>query len=79
MDIRSIDRNTLLKDILAAYPWLSDVLPQEDKRFEQLNSPLGKIFLRKATIADLGKKAGRTPEELISELERIIREHDAEA
>ena len=69
------NKDTKLKDILNAYPWLKEELLKQDKRFEQLDTPLGKIFMKKATIGDLGKKAGKTPEELIETLKVILAEH----
>ena len=71
-------KDSLLKDILAAYPWLQEELLKKDERFKLLMSPLGKMFMKKATVADLGKKAGRSPEELLSELELVIKEHGGE-
>lgn len=75
MNIENITKDTKLKDILDAYPWLKDVLPEMDSRFKLLDSPMGKMFLRKATIGDLSKKADRSPEELIDELAKLLEAH----
>ena len=68
-------KDTLLKDILAAYPWLKEELLKKDERFKKLDSPLGKIFLKKATVADLGKKASMPPEDLLDQLALVLEEH----
>ena len=70
------NKNTKLKDILAAYPWLLDELVEMDERFRIMKTPPGKLYLRKATIEDLSKKAGKTPEKLIDKLNRIIEKHN---
>lgn len=71
-----ITKETLLKDILAEYPWLSDELKEKWPAFTVLDGPLGRIFLRNATIEDLAKKADRTPEHLIMRLTETIEEHE---
>lgn len=71
-----ITKDTLLKDILAEYPWLREELVNYNDKFRLLDTPPGRIYLRKATIEDLSKKAGRTPQRLIDRVEQMIREHE---
>ena len=73
-----ITKDTLLKDILAEYPWLSDELKKKWPAYKVLDGLLGRMFLRNATIEDLAKKADRTPEHLIMRLEETIEEHEGQ-
>lgn len=72
MDINS---KTKLSDILAAYPWLPDELVKIDGRFKIIKTPIGKMMIKNATIADAVKKTGLEENVLISELNKIIDAH----
>lgn len=74
-----ISKDTRLKDVLEEYPWLKEELLKRYEKFSVLDSGLGRLFLRKATIEDLSKRAGKTPEHLIGRLEGIIAEHEGAA
>ncbi len=68
-------KDTRLLDILDAYPWIKEELPKKDSRFALLDSALGRMFLKKATIGDLSKKADIPAEFLMEELQRMLDEH----
>ncbi len=70
-----INRNTKLTDILAEYPWLPDELIKIDGRFKVIKTPLGKMMLRNATIADAVEKTGLQEDVIISELKKMIESH----
>ena len=70
-----INRNTKLNNILAEYPWLPDELIKMDGRFKIIKTPVGKIMLKNATIADAVQKTGLQEEVLITELKKIIASH----
>lgn len=53
-----INRNTKLNDILIKYPWLPDELIKLDSRFKIIKTPIGKMMLKNATIADAVQKTG---------------------
>ena len=76
-----IDKDTKLTDILAAYPWLPEELGRSDPRAKpflaMMNTPLGKVTLRKATVADAAKYLKRPPERLLSRLEGVIRDYES--
>ena len=72
MDINS---NTKLSEILAKYPWLPDELVKIDGRFGVIKTPIGKMMIKNATIADAVKKTGLDENTLISELKKIIENH----
>ena len=71
-----LNKDTRLLDILDAYPWLREELPKKDSRFALLDSALGRIFLKKATIGELSKKADIPAEFLIEELQKMLDEHE---
>ena len=73
------DANTPLIRIWEAYPWLSEVLPAMDKRFAVMNTAMGKLLMKKNTVADLSKMAGFPPEQLLERLRREVEKHEAES
>lgn len=72
MDFNS---NTKLGDILAKYPWLPDELVKIDGRFGAIKTPIGKMMIKNATIADAVKKTGLDENTLITELKKMIENH----
>lgn len=70
-----INRNTKLNDILIKYPWLPDELIKLDSRFKIIKTPIGKMMLKNATIADAVQKTGLQEDVLITELKIIIASH----
>ena len=72
-----LTKNTKLKDILAAYPWLIDDAAAIDSRFGALRSPLGRALIGRADIAEAARKVGVTPEEVIEKIEELIANHGA--
>lgn len=68
----TIEKDTRLEELMQAYPWLLDEAEKLDPKFKILNNPIGKAFLKKATIEDLSKKAGLTVEEITDWLEQTI-------
>ncbi|MEE0957665.1 MAG: hypothetical protein UH734_06225 [Ruminococcus sp.] len=71
-----INSTTKLTDILEAYPWLPDELIKIDSRFKIIKSPVGKIMIKNATIADAVKKTGLEEDVLIEELKKMIVAHE---
>lgn len=71
MEIR---KETKLSDLLAVYPWLKEELPKVNPKFKMLNTPMGRIMLGKATIAEMSKKSGMDENLLMAELQRLINE-----
>lgn len=69
MDINS---NTKLTDILAQYPWLPDELVKMDSRFKIIKTPIGKMMLKNATVADAVEKTGLSQDVLLAELQKLI-------
>ena len=71
----TITRETKLKDLLAEYPWLKDELSKVNEMFKMLNTPVGKIMLGRADIAEMSKKSGMDKEQIISKLNELIQNH----
>jgi len=43
----NINKDTKLSDLLTAYPWLKAELSTVNEKFGMLNTPMGKVMLRK--------------------------------
>lgn len=71
-----INSSTKLTDILAKYPWLPDELVKIDGRFKIINSPIGKMMIKNATVADAVEKTGMKQEDLLAELQKLIEKHE---
>ena len=67
-----LTKETKLSDLLSSYPWLLDEAVRIDVRFKILNTPIGKMLLKKATIEELSKKAGLEETVLIDMITELI-------
>ena len=70
-----LTKETKLKDILAAYPWLIDEAVKLDGRFKALRSPLGRLLIARADIAEASRRTGIGAQEIIDNIEAMIRKH----
>jgi hypothetical protein len=70
-----ITKDTKLADLLAEYPWLKAELPKVNEKFKMLNTPVGKIMLGKATVAEMSKKSGMNADIIISRINELISNH----
>ena len=68
----TVNENTKLKDILAAYPWLPEELIRRDARLKKINSPLVRGLIQRFTVADAAKYTGYDAELLLSEFRKLI-------
>ena len=71
----NITRETKLAELLKEYPWLREEIAKVNDKFSMLNSLLGKIMEKKATIAEMSKKSGMDEDVLIEKLAELIRVH----
>lgn len=67
-----LTKDTMVKDILAAYPDIKQKLIALEPKFKALDNPVVSMMLQKATIADVSGKIGMTPEEIITQLKGLI-------
>ncbi|MBQ9679313.1 MAG: hypothetical protein IJV48_01335 [Ruminococcus sp.] len=72
----TINSNTKLADILVEYPWLLDELVKVNDKFKMVKTPMGKIVLKKATVADMSRKSSMDETVLIEKLNEMIRSHE---
>lgn len=70
-----ITRETRLSDLINQYSWLKDELPKINDKFKMLNTPMGKIIMGKATIAEMSKKPSMDADTLIRKLQHLIGSH----
>lgn len=71
----TITAETRLSDLIAQYPWLKEEMVKVNEKFKMLNSPVGKIMMGKATIAEMSKRSGIEMDVLIGRLNEIIENH----
>ena len=71
----NITRETKLAELLREYPWFREEIVKVNEKFSMLNSPLGKVMEKKATIAEMSKKSGMDEDVLIEKLAELIRVH----
>jgi prefoldin subunit 5 len=70
-----ITKETKLSDLIAQYPWLKEEMAKVNEKFKMLNSPVGKLMMGKATIAEMSKRSGMEMDVLIGRLNEIIENH----
>ena len=71
----NITRETKLAELLRECPWLREEIVKVNEKFSMLNSPLGKVMEKKATIAEMSKKSGMDEDVIIEKLAELIRVH----
>ena len=67
-----ITKETKLSDLLGQYPWLKEELSKVNDKFKMLNTPMGKIMIGKATIAEMGKRSGMDSDVIIGKICKLI-------
>ena len=68
----NLTKDTKLKEILAAYPWIIDEAVKLDPRFKALRSPLGRLLIAKADIAEAARSTGIDADTIIEQIEAMI-------
>ena len=71
----NITKETRLADILQEYPWLKEEMTKVSDKFKMLNTPVGRIMLKKATIGEMSKRSGVETDLIISKLTKMIESH----
>ena len=70
-----LTKDTRLRDLLNAYPWLIDEAVKLDGRFRALRSPLGKALIGRADIAEASRRTGIDADTIIEKIEEMIQNH----
>ena len=73
-----ISGNTRLEALLKEYPWLLKAAKEAEPRFGILDTPVGKLLLKKSTVADLSRRGGVSEEFLIATIRDMIAAHGEE-
>lgn len=73
----NINGKTKVTDIMAQYPWLLDELIKVNSKFKMANTPIGRMMLKNATVADVSKKSGVDQDTILRELKKYIEAHEA--
>jgi len=68
-----IIKETKLSDLLGRYPWLKEELSKVNDKFRMLKTPIGKIMMGKATIAEMSKRSGMDPDAIIGKISELIK------
>ena len=68
-----ITKETKLSDLLGQYPWLKEELSKVSDKFRMLNTPMGKIMMGKATIAEMSKRSGMDADVIIGKISELIK------
>ena len=71
-----LTKDTRLKDLQAAYPWLIDEAARIDRRVAALRSPLGRLLIAKADMAEASRRTGVDTDTIIASIEEMIRRHE---
>ena len=69
-----ITPDTRLKDLFTAYPNLKKELASRYPSFKMLNTPLGKLILKKATVRTASERSGLGEEKFINLLKECIKD-----
>lgn len=68
-----ITKATKLSDLLDRYPRLKEELPEVNGKFKMLNTPMGKVMMGKATIAEMSKRTGMDADVIIGKISKLIK------
>lgn len=71
-----INKDTRLIDLISEYPWITDLAKQIDERFAIIDSPIGKMLIKKYTLEDIARKGNIELDKLLDEVKRYIAEHE---
>lgn len=71
----TITAETRLSDLIAQYPWLKEEMVKVNEKFKMLSSPVGKMMMGKATIAEMSKRSGMEADLIINKLQELIKDH----
>ena len=70
-----LTKDTRVADLTKQYPWLIDEVVKMNDKFKVLKTPVGKMLMKKATIADASAKSGLSVETIIGKIEELVRDH----
>lgn len=72
----NITGDTRLTDLLREYPWLKEEALKLSDKAKLIDTPIGRMMLKKATIADISRKSGIPEDKIIDKLTKLIESHE---
>ena len=73
----TINKDTKLDELIARFPWLKEEAIKLDDRAKVVNTPVGKVLLKKYTIEDVSKRTGAPVNEILKRIETLVNERRA--
>lgn len=74
----TMSEQTRLVDLLEAYPFLLDELPNISSTFSMLKTPLARVMIPRATIAIMSSRSGMAVDELIEKIKQCVQDNYSE-
>ena len=71
-----ITKDTKLKAIMKEYPWRIDAAIEIDPAFRALRSPMARMLIARANIAEASRHVGVDADTLIAQIEDMIAKHE---
>ena len=71
-----ITKNTKLMALLEEYPFLKEEALKISDKFAIIDSPIGKMLLKNASIADLCRKANLSEATVLKKIRSLIEAHE---
>lgn len=71
-DKTTLSGDTRLADLLATHPWLREELATVNERFQMLSTPLARVMVAKATLAEMARRSGMDEADLIHRVGELI-------
>ena len=72
-----VTRDTKLTDLLEQYPWLKEEAMKMSDKAKMIDTPIGRMMIKKMTVADLCKKADLPEDEAIAMITRLIETYES--
>ena len=67
-----INKNTKLTELLEQYPFLKEEALKISEKFAIIDTPIGKMLLKNASIADLCRKANLSEATVLKKIQSLI-------
>ena len=71
-----INKDTKLIDLINEYPWAVDLAKKIDERFAVIDTPIGRMLIKKYTLEDVSRIGKIDLDKVISEVKNYIDEYE---
>ena len=72
----TITPKTKLSELVKAYPWMPAYAKTLDSRLAALETPFGRMMMRRTTLEQAANLAGLPLEDLMDKIQEAIRAHE---